>query len=216
MSLPTVTAPEEWDVFIRELEEKGLTAIIAGGAVRDLYCNVKPRDIDIFIWNEGGTTNPWISKVRAHVTSTQGKWKDLTGYEPDEANMEGNPIYTVYEINRNKWYRFFNRKPLLNLICCIASPNGALGIISAFDFGICQAAYDGKHFYVTENFVTDFQNHTFTMIHGKKFLKSMERFKRIGKRYPGWTLQLSGKAWHTRVLDRFKQAAGNTGETYDY
>lgn len=210
--------PVEWNTLLKELTDRGLNAIIAGGAVRDLICGKKAKDIDIFVWKIGSGWDPSVgvglgwhpSASPSGLRSSgfgHGKWSNLTGYSGRETSMSTSNISVnyVYEIKRAKWWWPFSRKLPLNLIYC-SGVTELYDIIKAFDFGICQAAWDGKQFHFTPAFYHDVDNKCFSMMHSKRFWKSKERYARISKRYPGWELRFSGKAWLERALERLNEA----------
>ena len=66
-------------------------------------------------------------------------------------------------------------------------------LISKFDFGLCQIAYDGEQITYTNAFIKDFMNRTMTLTHANKYDRSIERYKEwTKKKYKGWKFVPSG------------------------
>lgn len=201
--------PAEWVELLDELNKKEkMHAVIAGGAVRDLYCGRQPKDIDIFVCVDEGSPSligAKLSNQNFYSWTMQGEGSP----EYDAAATGTRFILNAWEIKRPRglWpyiWPFGGYKTPLNLIYCAKWPS-VHELLDGFDFGLCQAAYDGKNFITTEAFMLDYKNQHFTMTHGRNFKKSMQRYERISQRYQGWPLRLSGRAWLERVQEKAKE-----------
>ena len=179
------TIPASWQRFLDEAREHDPHAIIAGGAIRDLICGRKPKDIDLF------TTKPNPHEVLSAI--------GITGYK--NASFVPYSIEGVYQITKKGvelpvQFSKLDRAP------------DPLELIESFDFGICMAAYDGKEIIRSRHFDEDCEKHIFTLRHCRDKAAAEKRYNRISKRYidyPGpygswfhsgirWPMVLSGKA----------------------
>lgn len=119
-----VEIPQEWKNALNEVRENFPDAIIAGGALRDLYCNKEIKDLDFF----------------AHPTQSEMPimW---SGSDMDYDGMQ----YVLAVCSRH------DKSPPQNLIIYDNAPSTA-ALLESFDFGICQIGYDGYNILVTSAF----------------------------------------------------------------
>lgn len=165
--------PRIWRFQLDRLLEADYTAIIAGGCLRDLYCNRIPKDIDIFISYE----KPQAAYGRvAHFLGGEWTSKD---YDQITAHCE------ITYVARQKGY-------LPTEIIGLSPIKAAIDIIRRFDYGLNQICIDGDKLVYTEAFEKDFKEHTFTLTHAATYERSLKRYKAWAKKYPGWPLKKSG------------------------
>lgn len=182
--------PMVWRNMLSHIQQQDSKAILAGGAMRDLWCGKIHKDLDFFT-------------TRIINVPFDTEWRG--GYKEQARRKETSTARDAYKgakyilnVDTMVWHGLD-----INIIYC-AAPCNTLDLISSFDFGICQIAYDGKQIITTEAFHHDVSYQMFTMVHGKRYEKSKERFARISQRYQGWTLAVSEKA----VVDATKVKFG--------
>ena len=196
--------PKEWDELIEEMRaHHNLNAIIAGGVVRDYLCGRPPKDIDVWVTPVMG--DPY-SGVPNYYPSKAKKAARLIGKQQYINCRNGDGfVHAVWEIKRKRSFldliKFKKPKLPLNIMDC--EPCTPIELISTFDFGLCQAAWDGKELIYTEAFYKDFINQTFTLFPTRDKAKSTERYERFAKRYHNWPLVKSGGILREEMIDRY-------------
>ncbi len=130
-------------------------AIIAGGAIRDLYHNKPIKDIDIYVPND--------DTVAIHDVSFWVQLFDLNRMHGDcieHSGVEGesydgkNHIGMVWEIQK--------LGTLYNIIIVDVNPTDYVN--NFFDIGLCKAYCDGKKIRLTADFMRDSQNKLLTVV----------------------------------------------------
>ncbi len=159
-------------------------AIVAGGALRDLDNGQERsiKDIDVFVSDRSGYLAALIDAlpdfayhlaVPVHVAQY----------------MEFEGVVSVHEFK----YRDF--PPVQIVVMKINRSTEPEDIIARHDFGICQIAFDGTKVYTTAAYQNDHRNHTFSIIRcrdDKDLARSLRRYDRLSKKYPGWDLRWGG------------------------
>lgn len=178
--------PYIWRWNVNKLRSNGLNAVLAGGALRDLYCAKRVKDIDIFILYDKPTSSYYEA-----IKILRGEWLSKTYTQ----------ISPVYEINYVAEQTKI--KPPIQLIG-VHSVKTPLDLISRFDFGLNQICYDGNEIIYTKAFERDFMYGNFTLTHPKTYDKSIERFNSWNEKYPNWPYKAVGKV----VLHEFYKSYG--------
>lgn len=157
--------PQEWRVLLAELQQNDPTAVLAGGAIRDLYCGVSPKDLDFFTkWNKDLIFFQSLPIIRS-----------------SDINYEGMMfVDAIVSIDKG---------PLPINIIIGSGYNTTTELIETFDFGICQIAFDGKNIIKTPAFDWDFKYGLFTLrMTLRQNKRSLQRFERISPRYPNFKI----------------------------
>jgi hypothetical protein len=164
-----LTIPDSWCLLLKELQQNDPTAILAGGAIRDLYCGRKPiKDLDFFCKDTSACfdNKEWISG--------------------------GRPIeYTGMEyVCGIAW--FPNAKPLPCNVIYGEEYESTTQLLESFDFGLCQIAFDGLNIIKTWAFDWDWKHAVMTMRltarHAGRRDLSLKRFERWREKYPEFSL----------------------------
>lgn len=129
-------------------------AVIAGGCLRDLTLGVKPKDVDIWVYNNVPSINPetlgieeegfeyvrsaWTPRSLSMISVTTVVWKGVT-----------------FDIIRLR--------------------DKDIAAVDRFDFGINQVWYDGKHIHTTPAFDLDVMNNTLTYLNTAENYLRLER-----------------------------------------
>lgn len=147
-------------------------ACIAGGFVRDVICGKPVKDIDIFIPNEPVQTERFETAVLFY------NFKKLNGVE----YMSQNEVQRVWDIDP------MNSHP--TQVIELAPGLTLAERVQVHDFGFCQCWFDENGLHVTEAFIRDYQNKTYTLMYCedmKQYIRSRKRAERLGNKYNDWT-----------------------------
>lgn len=199
------TIPASWQRLIDEAREHDPHAIIAGGAIRDLICGRKPKDIDIFMKE----TSKLLCGASGGVHLTGG-WATTGDYSTTHCQIfEITGVYNRQVEGLSQEIQYIQLKRDID----------PLPLIEEFDFGICMAAYDGKEIIRSRHFEEDYRDHIFTLRHCRDMEAAKRRWLRITKRYRDpafglipslswfgsrWPMVLSGKARLDIMLQRLE------------
>jgi hypothetical protein len=182
--------PTKWVDLLWELQEHDPSALLAGGAIRDLYCGRPIKDLDF-----------WVFNGEAKFDFMKDYDYNAVGFnEYEEHKKHVREIDVIYEMT------FEGQQINVILMRHTIHP---MDLIQSFDFGLCQAAYDGYNFHLSPSFLYDFKHQCFTLMHGKTYEKSKERHQRFSERYQNWPMRLSGRAWLDYMLEKQEQELGH-------
>jgi hypothetical protein len=181
---------EESIQILRKIKETLPDAILAGGAIRDVYHNKNVKDYDLFV--SGNTTldvykdSFWEKQFslgnELHVDDSITNLSDLS--DSEDASCEGTThVDTVWEVNKNG--------SLYNVIILNANPTEYINRF--FDIGICKTYSDGRRIRFTSDFMHDSRNHLLTIVSESMsqpdFNRMMDRHVAAVKlKYPGYKL----------------------------
>jgi hypothetical protein len=189
-------------------------AIIAGGAIRDLYFNILARDIDVFIldpdasnyqYKDGKRTYKYQNGKKSHFVDYKTNIEKLfeitlfkKAYSDDCVHSfnDSNSFSSSGNLNlphiTKIWQVIKNRIPF-DVIFLDCDP--VTYVNKYFDIGLCKAYCDGHKLTYTADFFKDVQNKTFTIV-GEgitpKELKHIinHHIPKLRNKYPGYVVQL--------------------------
>ena len=186
--------PHQWLLDVECLRMAGFEAVLAGGCLRDLYCAKQPKDIDIFILSKNLFMTDKIKRALGW-----GAWHE-------KQYQQFSPVYQIdYVIERSE-----EGKPPLQIIG-VQDVQTPFDLISKFDYGLCQIAFDGAQLLYTQAFERDFLQGTFTLTHAHAYDRSIERYKSwIEEKYKGWPFVASGIVLREQLIRSLK---GNHGKS---
>lgn len=162
-----LSIPDEWVRLLKQLQEQDPTAVIAGGAIRDMYCLKKPvKDLDFFV------------KVYAEFRQFRNA--------PPERDYQGANEF----IDGVLYYP--SALPLPINVVIGKGYESTYQLLETFDFGLCQIAFDGVRIIKTWAFDWDLRRYEMTMRLGARQHHrretSLARFQRWQEKYPEFTL----------------------------
>jgi hypothetical protein len=208
--------PEEWKKVLRAAQDLGAgEAVIAGGALRDLFNNRAIKDVDIFLKSRGDREKN--REFLRYVFNRSGLWveeqPDYSGSYPcgntfpdpksDRLSIKhegrlGTMItgegrvesWKVIAGDKNTEYNavFVDNVKFINKDSGHYVPvdfDKTL-LINGFDLGLCQIAYDGKEITRTYAYDNDVKYQQITLQNPND--ASKEHLQRIAKKYPDWEL----------------------------
>ena len=203
--------PEEWQKVLEAFQASGaIEAVIAGGALRDLFNDRAVKDVDIFLQTLGSTgkNKAFLKKAFAEtkLEITQQEYAESDSYGSfmalshfpspqkikflEDVKMESwkviaGPEKTEYNIvfvpEEKKSGHFFQKRLEPPAI------NFAEKLIGAFDIGLCQIAFNGKKIIKTPAYDADAKNKQLSLVNYNP--GTLEHLSRLKKKYPGWDVQ---------------------------
>jgi len=189
------------------IQAKFPTAVIAGGAVRDLIFTKEIKDIDIFVQDPKFSSHPVFAPTEhaKDVTTDNTFWWHLmkmsntsnprSSYYTDS----GDRINRIYDGNRASALAdgrhitavFSGHKNTIKYDIILTRELPEVHVNKYFDIGLCKAYFNGKRFRYTADFMRDQQNKTFTVLgqdmNKDDFKRTVEiHIPRIQYKYPGF------------------------------
>lgn len=195
--LLSLEIPEEFKKTLELIHKEFPSAIIAGGAIRDLYGERQIKDVDIFIpvnidkiegdfdflYTVYSIFFPPTDSFDIHcdtvikVVCGEGYGIKLTPADSDE----GRDIYCIINVTRNS--------VSYDLVFC--EPKGA--DVKSFDIGICQAYFDGSCVVATEEFIQGFDTKTIEVLNVNRTDRNERRVQRLKEKYPEFKVKYYGE-----------------------
>ena len=173
--------PAAWTELLTKVQAVSPQAIIAGGCLRDLYHDKPIADIDLFV-------PAWYINLVGDMIQEERNTLSKTIHE---AYFTFNP--DVREV------RYYEGDGMIPVNIVGVEGECTLDVqLDRFDFDICRIGYDGKELRVSDAFLQDSSDYTFTLRGDQtpdQQRHSLQRFLRIGEKYQGYKLvieQLEG------------------------
>lgn len=170
--------PQEWVDVLNKVQARFPLAVIAGGALRDLF-NGKPiKDVDIFIpANSDTETNTYAlyemffdEDIDLHKSSSYG-----TKAIPEDADRD---LYAI--LNLKKEWKY-------DLILCTEQA----AQMSTFDINICQITFDGTDVKTTPAYDECIETKVIKVMNINRTDRNVARLERIAAKYskPEWNVE---------------------------
>lgn len=202
-TISTITPHHDMVRTLRHLKRQGfVNALIAGGAIRDMYFQQPIKDIDIFLWDPDVKGNAEGNLTINHRIDEKGiiKLMDLdvsqSWYRRDFATRSGlgeDEEYAVTKHVTQVWSVVKNELPY-QLIFLNIRP---LEFVEKhFDIALCKAYCDGHMIRYTKDFSNDANHQTLTICsHGltqRHFDYICEAYlPRIKEKYPNFVAKVA-------------------------
>lgn len=179
VALPSRNGPALWDSILEALGFEG--AVIAGGCIRDYHLGLEPKDIDIFV--------PVPNRLELEDLMDRLNDSSLWQLSLIETGNEGEYEEAFDGILIGVIEGEFCNMPV-NIISRSAYLDGCdepdlTSLIESFDYGILQAAYDGRAIIATPAQSRDHFNREATLLNRNYYSQSIARFERFNERNPG-------------------------------
>jgi hypothetical protein len=186
--------PGAWREALNTLHLAGIPAVLAGGAMRDLYCGKPFKDVDIFTLGFDDTTATKIMKAFTGNWEFKSYTRFSRGYDID---------FVLQPI--------LKRKTDLPIEIIGTSAKSVNELLDDFDYGLCQIAWTGERVFYTQRFLTDFLNGTFTLTTVQTYDRAIQRYKNWAEeKYKGWKFVPTGIVLREQVIRSLK---GNHGKS---
>lgn len=166
--------PAEWSQVLCSVKEHFPRAIIAGGALRDLWHNKPAKDVDIFIPVQEPIADdlyeiqmlqldPYAEKIAA----------SLYGQSGNAATPGFRNIYCIWRLNINGV-----------IYEIIFIEDRGENIIDVFDLSIAQIGYNGYDVEYTENFKRTVEDKVIRVCNVNRSDRQTKRMERVLSKYP--------------------------------
>lgn len=168
--------PSAWKEELAAVRAFLPDAVIAGGALRDLYLGRPVKDVDLFAT---APSDYWDADALHRMLSRRSAGRTYVAGYGDMTD----DVVEVWEWTDPKT-RLVRHSTIFNLILLTETPG-----VGRFDFGVCRIMFDGQNVIATPEFHEDAANHTFTLLRSEtpgQFERSVRRFERFQEKYPGW------------------------------
>jgi len=180
-----VTLPKEVMAVFTEIKSVFPSAVIAGGALRDLHYGKAPKDFDIFIpETEDEFKQHSVGLMQAAFPEAKAQGAPLEPTQQEEVSSSSGTtvlssirsIYGVYELKRDGFE--FD----------IIFGDTRAADINLFDFSFNQIACDGKTVWYTAAYEETYRTRVVTVIRSPQTElqedRFRDRFKRFAKKFP--------------------------------
>lgn len=164
--------PAEWKKVLHSVQELFPQAVIAGGALRDLWHGKPAKDVDIFIpiKEDGGlyedeilSIDPYAEKIAASVYGQAG----------NAATPGFRNIYVIWRLTiEGVIYE------------CIFIEDRGEDVIDVFDLSIAQIAFDGNSVRTTANFNRTIFDKVIRVCNVNRSDRQTKRMERVLSKYP--------------------------------
>lgn len=172
-----INGPNLWSAILAQMPPG---SVIAGGAIRDWYLDVEPKDIDVFTGGYLPHDDPDEGFI-LYREPRLGLYRIDNYYERQEEYQAMGNIQLVSS-GQMLGYR-------VDLVEMTDFTNGP-ALVEGFDFAINQQWFDGDLVYRTVASINDLANHTVTLLRDDRIERSLRRFERFNTRMGGgWTLK---------------------------
>ncbi len=189
---------------LKVIQRNHPTAIIAGGAPRDLFLELPIKDFDIFVPHDrkSASSSYWGDLFGLEQTQYNG-WADIQAmafFGHDNVIMrssedpEADSGYKHKQKIQFIWDLIINR--VIYQIIVIDSTPPKQYVEDYFDFGICKAWCDGKQFHFSAPFMHDVQHMRLTLNQKTMTMAEMRycmdhRKPRLLTKLPGYTFKVA-------------------------
>lgn len=180
------TVPSKWTEVLKKIQEVFPSAVIAGGAIRDLYHNREPKDVDVFIpvTLEEFELKFGTGEMYDMLNGLNPLWHCLAASIygqstiPEEHNKGFREIYSIYQVTVDDmpYELIFIRKEEHN-------------IMQDFDINICQCTYDGKRVTLSNNFLEGVLTKTIKVCNVNRKDRQAKRLQRMTDKFPEYKIE---------------------------
>ena len=190
---------------LRTIQKKRYpSAIIAGGAPRDLFLETYIKDFDIFVPEDAYSTSSTFWRDLFNLDYVErNDWTDIQvmafmGHRNilTSANQTSIPRASGYKHKRHlkQVFDLLIHDVVFQVIVVQCDPKQY--VEDWFDFGLCKTWCDGKQFHFSGPFMDDVRNRTLTLVQKEMSNKEMEfcltvRKPRLLSKFPGYRFQVA-------------------------
>jgi hypothetical protein len=175
-----------WRNILRDVRPVfGLSAVIAGGCIRDYALGIPCKDIDVFV--DSRDLSDFCNKLARLMVHTDFASLDHINYRDKLSDSE----YEQWDNGEGEligcaegYYLFDGERHLINIVARRDLAQGPDALISRFDMGIVQAYFDGERRVYSDAFKTDYANSTATLMRADTRDLSFKRYQRFDARHP--------------------------------
>lgn len=173
--------PQSWKDLLQRVQQQCPSAVLAGGALRDLDHGVPPKDLDIFI-EVGDIDEALVLCEKLGGVTPENDDLDEDDNKVYPASMAEVKLVADYDHEKNKLGVDVNLP-----VQFIFVDWRTHSIVERFDYGICRIAYNGREIIEGSGYESDKMNKTMTIFRCKSEMalsSSVMRFARLKQKYP--------------------------------
>lgn len=177
-----ITIPEDIKGFTLDIQERVsecFDVYLGGGLLRDLYCDLQPKDVDVFFVPKQEN----IKEVTYIPPKCYVNYNKLTLGIKNSGDLRGRGVYQVVGM--------FNRSLSIPEVQFIVY-NKFLSekeLARDFDLGICQIVWSAREdtIYMAEGFIEDHTHKVIRCLHDYDLERTYRRFERMLHKFPDYT-----------------------------
>jgi len=214
--IPNIHRHDEIVRTLRLFHAEGFeSAIIAGGAVRDLYFQLMPRDIDIFLWDPRYSSE---SVGQGHYAVDKARGKDVIWRIMNLRQAHNQPTIADDQISHTFRHGYGGNPSITNIYNVLKNfipfqliflkENPLAHLNNHFDFGICKCYCDGYKFRFTRDFMHDVKHQKITLV-AKDMTDDEYRYAttyhlpKIQAKFPGFRYEVA--PWNNQLVAKHKK-----------
>ena len=171
-----MSGPAVWGALLNQIRAAAPARfVVAGGAIRDYWLGLEPKDIDIFV---DTPTRLDLAKLALDINEQEAfdvVLIDAEEYDYDDKQLVG-CLEGTWTFNGETWP--------INIVARPALLAGPAALVRTFDFGILQAWWDLTTVEIQTTPACDFDRDELfaTLMHDRHPEQSMEHFMRFQRR----------------------------------
>jgi hypothetical protein len=173
--------PYSWRSVLERIRDKifDSSAVIAGGAIRDLLLGAEDRvkDLDIFVLWPGESTIQ-------NLTKTFGEPPCRRYVDDSPETYADGPVWRWPEL------RLTYDAPSVDLVA-MGGISGVVQLLDGFDITLVQVAHDGVRYTIHDNFAKAAERRTISVVDNSWPDNARARAAKMAQKFPGFTVDLS-------------------------
>ena len=169
--------PSEWGNVLSEVQGVFPGAIIAGGALRDLFLGKEVKDVDIFIpIKSRDIEDEHISDVYSLFPEAEPHPSHTYGVKSSPEDEERD-LFAIFKMERNgiKYDLIFGTPQSCDM--------------NNFDINICQIIFNGSDLIVSPFFIEAVRDRHIRVLNINRTDRNRARLERIASKYPEYTTE---------------------------
>jgi hypothetical protein len=172
--------PAKWQAVLSKVQIHFPSAVIAGGALRDLWHNQTPKDVDIFIPVDEPEDNLYVDQMADLDPMYELIAASIYGQEQVPATRQNGlrEIFAIYRLNIDG---------IVYELIFIQADDAPVHTV--FDINICQAAYDGQEVVLTDEFLRGVNEKVLRVCNVNRKDRQTKRLMRVAEKYPEYTVE---------------------------
>ena len=173
----TLVIPEQWKEILSAVQVNHPQAIIAGGALRDLWHGKPIKDVDIFVpvkecsddlyVDQIIALDPYAEKVASSIYGQSQEGEPQPGFRHIHVIWRLNIDGVIYEV--------------------IFIEDRGEDLISVFDLSLAQIGYDGQSLRTTAAFNQTVFDKVIRVLNVNRADRGIKRLRRVLEKYPDYT-----------------------------
>jgi len=173
--------PQEWVDMLHKVQGELPSAVIAGGALRDLWHGKPIKDVDIFIPIKAESVD--LDAIERKVLSIHPYAElILTSMYGQKGNTATPGFRNIFVI-----WRMEVQGTIYELIFIEEQPGE--NMIDVFDISICQIAFDGHEIHITDEFYRSVKDGVIRVCNTNRADRQVKRLKRVMDKYPEYVCE---------------------------